>query len=152
MALGLLTSAIVTSEDRLALVLPAIIGFQALAATGIAIPSVPRVPVLDQASYGASASWGFTAAASTSGLNQLQAFNNAVRKVPLGQIRTNPRAALDQTFQIFDPANPASAHRLGDPAYNHDESAWMRAIVALLAITAVCLIGAGIALRRYDPL
>ncbi len=152
MALGLLTSSIVVSEDRLALILPAIIGIQVLAATGMAIPSVPRVPVLDQTAYVASASWGFTAAASTSRLNQLQAFNNALRKVPLDKVRSNPRAALDQTVQVFDPANPASARRLGDAAYNHDARAWTRAILALLAITAVCLAGAGIALRRYDPL
>jgi len=51
MTLGLLCSALATSEQRLNLVLPAILGLQSLAATGTAIASVPSVPVLDQTEY-----------------------------------------------------------------------------------------------------
>jgi ABC transport system ATP-binding/permease protein len=152
MSMGLLASSLVTSENHLALVLPAIIGFQVLAVTGIALPSVPDVPVLDQTAYVSSASWGFSAAASTARLNELQALNNAMRQIPLREARTDPRAALDKSVTLFTPSNPASQKRLGDAAFNHDANAWTRAMLALLVITAASLIAAGIALRRYDPL
>jgi hypothetical protein len=152
MGMGLLTSSLVTSDNRLALVLPALIGFQALAVTGIALPSVPDVPVLDQTAYVSSASWGFTAAASTARLNELQALNNAMRQIPIDQTRHDPRGALDKAVTVLTPSNPESQKRLGDAAFNHDSNAWVRAMLALLVIGVACLVAAGIALRRYDPL
>lgn len=151
-SMGLLVSSLVTSENHLALVLPAIIGFQVLAVTGIALPSVPEVPVLDQTAYVSSASWGFTAAASTSRLNELQALNNAMRQVPLQDVRSNPQAALDKAVTVLTPSSPASQKRLGDAAFNHEAGAWIRAMLALVVITVACLGAAGLALRRYDPL
>ena len=152
MAAGLLTSSLVTSDNRLTLVLPAIIGFQALAVTGTALPSVPRVPVLDQTAYVSSASWGYTAAASTARLNELETFNNAVRRLPLDQVRRDPRAALDKAVAALSPRSRVSQQQLGDAAFNHDSSAWLRAMLALLVITIACLVATAIALRRYDPL
>jgi ABC-type multidrug transport system ATPase subunit/pSer/pThr/pTyr-binding forkhead associated (FHA) protein len=151
-AAGLLVSAIVTSEDRLALMLPALLGFQALAVTGTAVASVPSVPVLDQTAYAASASWGFTAAASTARLNELEAFNNAVRSLPLDQVRRDPRGALNVATSAFSRNNPNATKKLGDPAFNHTSRAWSRAMLAVMGIALVCLLGAGIALRRHDPL
>ncbi|MDQ1520597.1 MAG: transport system ATP-binding/permease protein [Actinomycetota bacterium] len=151
-AAGLLVSAIVTSEDRLALLLPALLGFQALAVTGTAVASVPSVPVLDQTAYAASASWGFTAAASTARLNELQAFNNAVRKLPLDEVRRDPRRAFNVATSTFSRNNPNATQHLGDPAFNHTRSAWTRAMLAVMGIAVACVLAAGIALRRHDPL
>jgi ABC-type multidrug transport system ATPase subunit len=152
MALGLLVSSIVTSEDRVALVLPAVLGLQVLAVTGYAIDSVPQVPVLDQTAYVSSASWGFAAMGSTARLNELQAFNTAIQDLPLEEVRERPDLAIDEALALVRENDPETADRLGKAAYNHDADAWGRAMGALGLIAVGCLIGAGVALRRYDPL
>lgn len=152
MTLGLLFSALVTSEERLVLIIPAVIGLQSLAVTGTAVASVPDVPVLDQTEYVASASWGFTAAASTVELNQLAAMNNALQQLPIDDLERDPRAALDDALARIRSEDPALAEKLGDPDFNHDASAWGRAMLIVGALTIAALAGTAIALRRHDPL
>jgi hypothetical protein len=152
MTLGLLCSALATSEQRLNLVLPAILGVQSLAATGTAIASVPKVPVLDQTAYVASASWGYTAAASTVELNQLNALNSALSEVDLDKAKADPRGAVLNALTQAQNADPNNLERLGNPDFNHDSRAWWRSMLVLLALTFGPLAGAVIALRRYDPL
>jgi hypothetical protein len=52
----------------------------------------------------------------------------------------------------LDRNSPAATKRLGDPAFNHTRGAWGRAMLAVMGIALACLIAAGIALRRHDPL
>jgi ABC transport system ATP-binding/permease protein len=148
MALGLLVSALVSSPQRVALILPAVLGIQVMAASGSALSGVPKVPVLDQIGYATSARWGFTAAASTVRLNDLQAFNNVVLNLPAVDSR-DPAGAI---AELSAGLNATSQEPTGDPEFNHETGAWVRAVLVLVAITAACLIGAGLALRRYDPL
>jgi hypothetical protein len=152
MTLGLLCSALATSEQRLNLVLPAILGLQSLAATGTAIASVPSVPVLDQTEYVASASWGYTAAASTVELNQLNALNSAVAEIDIDKAKADPRGAILDALSQAQSADPNNLERLGNPSFNHDGRAWWRSMLVLIALTIGALAGAAIALRRYDPL
>ena len=152
MTLGLLCSALATSEQRLNLVLPAILGLQSLAATGAAIASVPSVPVLDQTEYVASAAWGYTAAASTVELNQLNALNSAVADIDVDKAREDPRGAILEALGTAETQDPNNLERLGNPDYNHDSRAWSRSMLVLVAMTFGALAGAVIALRRYDPL
>ncbi|HZX54064.1 MAG TPA: ABC transporter permease, partial [Ilumatobacteraceae bacterium] len=151
MTLGLLCSAIATSEARLNLVLPAILAFQTLAVTGTAVASLPSAPVLDQSEYVASASWGFNAAASTVELNRLNALNDALinadtaaRGIPTGTIvdRLNP-------LNLGDPAQIAPR---GNPDFDHDAGTWWRAMFMLVGLTVVALAATALALRRYAPL
>ncbi|MGQ0618004.1 MAG: FHA domain-containing protein [Acidimicrobiia bacterium] len=151
-ALGLMMSSLSVSENRLALVLPAVIGLHSIAATGVALPGVPSVPVLDQTAYVSSAAWGFKAAASTVRLNELQAFNDAVRDLPLDGARGDPEGAARRALDRLARTDPETAERLGDPNFNHSAGAWSRAMIAIGALIIASLIGAGLALRRYDPL
>ncbi|MGQ0824234.1 MAG: FHA domain-containing protein [Actinomycetota bacterium] len=151
MALGLLVSAVVSNEDRLSMLLPAVLGLQVLALTGSALASVPRVPGLDETAYVSSATYGYNAMASTARLNELNAFNDSLADLPLDGMQGDPEGALATALaQLSDPDN--AERRLGDPSYNHDSEAWGRAMAALGALTLVCLVGADVALRRHDPL
>ncbi|MDX6561840.1 MAG: transport system ATP-binding/permease protein, partial [Gaiellales bacterium] len=152
MTLGLLCSALAASEQRLTLVLPALIGLQTLAVTGTAIESVPSVPVLDQTEYVASASWGFTAAASTVQLNQLNAFNSAIGEIDIEAARNDPRGAVANALDQIETRDPDQLESLGNPDFNHDARAWWRAVLVLAALSMGALAGTVIALRRYDPL
>jgi hypothetical protein len=152
MTLGLLCSALAASEQRLTLVLPALIGLQTLAVTGTAIESVPSVPVLDQTEYVASASWGFTAAASTVQLNQLNAFNSAIGEIDIEAARNDPRGAVASALDQIETSDPNQLESLGNPDFNHNARAWWRAVLVLAALSIGALAGTVIALRRYDPL
>jgi hypothetical protein len=151
MTLGLLCSALATSEQRLNLVLPAILGLQTLAVTGTAIASLPSVPVLDQTQYVASSSWGFTAAASTVELNRLDAFNNTLAEIDQ-TARSDPRQVILDTFGRVQSGNPNEFQPSGNPDFDHTASAWWRSMLVLTALTVGALAGAVFAMRRHDPL
>ena len=151
MTLGLLCSAVATSEQRLNLVLPAIVGLQALALTGTAVANLPSVPVLDQTSYVASASWGFSAAASTVELNRLNALNNALLRAE-GTARTDPRTVILNTVDPFNGRVSNELQAPGNADFDHDASTWWRSMLVLSVLTVGALIAAVLALRRYDPL
>ena len=152
MTLGLLASAVATSEQRLTLVLPALLGLQTLAVSGTAIASVPSVPVLDQTEYVASASWGFTAAASTVQLNQLNAFNSAIGEIDIDKAREDPRSVITDALNHIETKDPNNLDTLGNPDFNHEARAWWRAMIVLAVLSLGALAGTVIALRRYDPL
>jgi ABC-type multidrug transport system ATPase subunit len=152
MALGLLCSALSSSESRLNLLLPAILGVQTLAVTGSAIASIPSVPVLDQAEYVSSASWGFTAAASTSELNRLNAFNNAATAIDVLPDRFDPRRVLADTLSSLELRDPSDVDLSGDSDFDHDPTTWWRAMLVLGGLTVGPLVAAGFVLRRQPAL
>lgn len=138
LALALFCSALATSVDRVALLLPAILGFQALAASGPIFPGGNEVPVLEHSSYVSSTYWGFSAAAATSELNELQAIG------ALGRVIAQADTADLLAGRVELPA------RTGDPRFNHTTAAWGSAMVVLAVMTLVFLSAAGVALRRHD--
>ena len=102
-------------------------------------PEMVSKPVIKQLSYVAGTQWGFSAAASTAGLNELEPLNGLSRTVP--------------TLELSDPATAAQgfakAYR-GEPRWDHTATAWGTSMLALLGLTVVTLAGAGLALRRAD--
>ena len=100
---------------------------------------------------------GLHALASTSRLNELQAFNSAFENLPVENLPQNPLDVDDTLTQLIDGTltqleGPQAQERLGKAAYNHDADTWGRALLALAILAFVCLAGAGIVLRRHDPL
>ncbi|MEY9933616.1 ABC-type multidrug transport system ATPase subunit/pSer/pThr/pTyr-binding forkhead associated (FHA) protein [Catenulispora sp. GP43] len=122
MALGLLISAFVSNGDKALTILPVIL-FAEFLFTGSAFP-VNKTPGLEQASYLASAKWGYSAAASTADADVLlgTGCNDTSLRGPL------PGAKCDAT----------QAHKAG---------AWSGDIAALAALTVVCVAGAWLAIR-----
>ncbi|MEY9891671.1 ABC-type multidrug transport system ATPase subunit/pSer/pThr/pTyr-binding forkhead associated (FHA) protein [Catenulispora sp. MAP5-51] len=122
MALGLLISAFVSNGDKALTILPVIL-FAEFLFTGSAFP-VNKTPGLEQASYLASAKWGYSAAASTADADVLlgTGCNDTSQRGPL------PGAKCDAT----------QAHKAGT---------WSGDIAALGALTMVCVAGAWLAIR-----
>ncbi|MFL6110810.1 MAG: ATP-binding cassette domain-containing protein [Catenulispora sp.] len=121
MALGLLISAFVSNGDKALTILPVIL-FAEFLFTGSAFP-VNKTPGLAQASYLASAKWGYSAAASTANADILlgTGCNDTLPK-PL------PGAKCDAT----------QAHKAGT---------WYGDMAALSVLTMIGIAGAWIAIR-----
>lgn len=140
MALGLLVSALATRLDRAMTVLPVLIIVEMVLAMGGVFPEVVRQPVLKQLTYVAGTQWGFSAAASTTGLSDLEPLNGLAEVVPELDL-SKPEGAADGI---------AAALR-GQPRWDHSLDAWGASMLALLGLTIAGVVGSGLALRRYDP-
>lgn len=140
MALGLLVSALATKPERAMTVLPVLIIVQMILAMGGVFPEVVRQPVLKQLSYAAGTQWGFSAAASTTGLSDLEPLNGLAGTVPTVDL-SRPQATAEGLVRALR----------GNPRWDHELEAWATSVLALLALTLAGLVGAGLALRRYDP-
>jgi ABC-type multidrug transport system ATPase subunit len=138
-ALGLLVSALSGRVERAMTILPVVIVAEVILGMGGISPEMVSKPVMKQLSYVAGTQWSFSAAASTAGLNDLEPLNGLGRTVP--------------TLDLSDPAEGApgfaKAFR-GEPRWDHTATAWGTSMLALLGLTAVTLVGAGLALRRAD--
>ena len=140
MCLGLLVSALSGRLERAMTILPVLIIVELILGMGGIVPEVSSKPGVKQLSYLASTQWGFSAGASTAGLNELEPMNALARVVSSIDL-ANPEAATQDL---------AGALR-GEPRWDHTASAWGQSVFALAGLSAVTLIGAGLALRRYDP-
>ena len=140
MSLGLLVSALATRLDRAMTVLPVLIIFQMVLAMGGVFPEVVRQPVLNQLTYVAGTQWGFSAAASTTGLSDLEPLNGLAEAVPTVEL-SQPQAAADGLVRALR----------GHPRWDHGLEAWGTSMLALTGLTLAGIVGAGLALRRYDP-
>lgn len=140
MALGLLVSAVAGSPVRATSVLPVLLILQLVLSAGPVLPGVVDQPVLRELSYAASAQWGVAAAAATVDLNGLQQFDDRLRDLRTIDA-TDPTPALRA---LTGPAQPESR-------WAPTLSAWLTSMGALLALTVVPLVGAALALRRFDP-
>jgi ABC transport system ATP-binding/permease protein len=140
MSLGLLVSALATRLDRAMTVLPVLIIVEMILAMGGVFPEVVRQPVLKQLTYVAGTQWGFSAAASTTGLSDLEPLNSLAEAVPTVDL-SRPAVAADGI---------AAALR-GEPRWDHGVAAWGTSMFALFGLTVAGALGSGLALRRYDP-
>jgi hypothetical protein len=140
MCLGLLVSALSGRLERAMTVLPVLIIAELILAMGGIVPEVASKPGVKQLSYLASTQWGFSAGAATAGLNELEPMNALARVVSSIDL-ANPEAATQDL---------AGALR-GEPRWDHAASAWGQSMFALAGLSAVAIVGAGLALRRYDP-
>ena len=71
--------------------LPLVLILQNILSIGGVFPEIANKPGLKQASYVASAQWGFSAEAATADVNHLQATTNIIRKLSGTDVR-NPDA------------------------------------------------------------
>ena len=138
-ALGLMCSALVSSVNAAIALLPILILLQLMTMQGGIFSG--KKPVLHELGYVSSAGWGFAAQASTVRLNNLQSLWNVAQQV--------------NTIDLERPDNLVAAlthPSHGNPHWNHEPGAWLRAVAALLILTAAGLAIAMLALRRFDPL
>jgi len=140
MSLGLLVSALATRLDRAMTVLPVLIIVEMILAMGGVFPEVVRQPVLKQLTYVAGTQWGFSAAASTTGLSDLEPLNGLAEAVPTVDL-SRPQATADGLVGALR----------GNPRWDHGFEAWGTSMLALTGLTLAGIVGAGLALRRYDP-
>jgi ABC-type multidrug transport system ATPase subunit/pSer/pThr/pTyr-binding forkhead associated (FHA) protein len=137
-ALGLLCSSVVNSVAAAIALLPVLLIFQLLIMQGGVFAD--QKPVLYQLSFASSAGWGFAGMASTAKLNDQQELWNVARQL--------------STVDTQDPQRFVSvlAHpSRGNPRWNHQTGAWLRAIAALAVLTIAALAVAIAVLRRFDP-
>ncbi len=138
-ALGLLCSSLVNSVAAAIALLPVLLIFQLLIMQG-GVFDAQKKPILYQLSFVSSAGWGFADMASTIKLNDQQAVWSVARQ--LATVDTQ------QPQRLFDVLSHPSR---GNPRWNHQTGAWLRAIAALAVLTIACLAITVAVLRRFDP-
>ena len=140
MALGLLISALASTADQAVTVLPVVLLLELLLAMGGLFPDVVDKPVLKQLSYAASTQWSFAAAASSVDLGRMQALDSVGRDAPT--IR------LDDPIGKFDSLATSLQE---SPSWQHEPSAWLEDVGAVVLISGLALLAAGIAVSRRRP-
>jgi ABC-type multidrug transport system ATPase subunit/pSer/pThr/pTyr-binding forkhead associated (FHA) protein len=140
MALGLFISSVAGSPERATSILPIVLILQLVLAAGVVLPEIVDKPVLRQLSYVSSAQWGIAGSASAVDLNELQAFGDKMREVRTVDA-ADPGTAVGALTEAPNP----------EPRWAHTTDAWLTAVIVLLVLTLLPLVGAAIALRRYDP-
>lgn len=141
MALGLLVSAIVRSPDRVALILPAVLGFHLIVTSGEVMPAAPEIPVVEQARYLSTARWGYAAMAATADVEE-----RALTSRVLSQVATEGAEDALELRTRSDLAELAPVDR--DLA--HDPAVWWRNVGVLVLLTSGMVIAAIVVLRRAD--
>lgn len=137
MALGLFVSAVARTADRATTVLPIVLVFLLVLALGGVVREIGQRPVLKQLGYVAITQWGFSAAASTSSLNDLQAVTGVLTRVP--------SVDIDHPAKLFDALGKGDR---GDARWDHDRTTWLRDVGALVLLTLAGLFGTWFALLR----
>jgi hypothetical protein len=140
LALALLVSAAFSSTAAALASLPLLLAFQVLFGSAGLFPGSDEQPVLREVGYASSAGWGFAAAASTAELNELQRSNNTAARIPVLRL-DQPDSAIRALLQPAD----------GPSRFDHTRRAWLTSVGAMLGISAVCFLGAGLAVRRLAP-
>jgi len=139
MATGLFISAAAGTTDRAVTLLPIVLVFLLVLALGSVFPLIGKRPVLNQLGYVASTQWAFAGFASTVDLNDLQAVSGVLTRVE--------SVRVDNPEPLFRAVGKGDR---GDPRWDHDTGAWLTACGALLGLTLVPALAAGLALRRGD--
>ena len=139
-ALGLLVSSLVSSTDQAMTFLPVIVIMQLILTAGGVFPALNDPPGIQQAAYLSSAQWGFSAAASTTEMNHLNAMNTLAAQVPVIDLSETQRIV---SAALSDPR--------GESRWNHDFATWMGIISALALLTLATTSLAALGLRRHDP-
>ncbi len=140
MALGLVVSALVGSENMAMTLLPVVLIVQNVLSLGGVFPNALNKPVLDQLQYASSSQWGFSAAAATVDLNRLQGLTDVLEQVHSVDVR-DPTAAIGHL----------DLRHAGERRFAHTPATWWRDMAALLALLVGALLAAGVALTRLDP-
>jgi ABC-type multidrug transport system ATPase subunit/pSer/pThr/pTyr-binding forkhead associated (FHA) protein len=140
MTLGLLVSAMSRTTEQAMTILPVLVVLQIVLTAGALFPALAERPGLQQLSYASSSQWGFSAAASTVTLNELQKFSALAQKVPTIRI-DHP----DQALRVL------AAGSSGRARWAHTPRAWWTSVAALSALSGLFLAGTMVAVRLQDP-
>ncbi len=140
MSVGLLVSAAAGTPERASSLLPMVLILQLLLSAGIMLPEIVDKPVLREAAVFSSANWGVAGAASTTGINELQIFDDRLR-----ELRTVDAADPGPAVEVL--TREAQPER----RWEHTRRAWLTSVLALLALIILPLIATTYLLRRYDP-
>jgi hypothetical protein len=132
-------SAAAGTTDRAVTLLPIVLVFLLVLALGSVFPLIGKRPVLNQLGYVASTQWAFAGFASTVDPNDLQAVSGVLTRVE--------SVRVDNPEPLFRAVGKGDR---GDPRWDHDTGAWLTACGALLGLTLVPALAAGLALRRGD--
>jgi ABC-type multidrug transport system ATPase subunit len=140
MCVGLLISAVARTSEQAMTILPVVLIAQMVLASGAVFPDAAERFGLRQAREVVSAQWGFSAAAATADLNQIQAFNDRVRDLKDVDL-ARPEAIVDT---ITRPTTGPTrwAHRVGP---------WLTDLAVMVALSIAALIATGLILSRRDP-
>lgn len=139
MTLALFISALARTTDRAMTVLPIVLIAQMMLAMGGLFPDLIDKPVLKQASYAASAQWGFSAVASTVDLDRLQSVDRLARQLPA--VRLDDPLPLLRVL-----SEPGQAE--GEARWRHDWPTWLRDAGVLVALTLAGIGASMLALLR----
>jgi hypothetical protein len=139
MTLGLLISALSSTENLATTLLPIVIVVQNVLSMGGLTPQALAKPVLNQAQYASSAQWGFSAAAATADLNRLQGLSAVLKEV-----KNVNATSVDDLLNGTTKSKTARRFR-------HDETVWVGDMAALAALAIAALLASGVALARLDP-
>ena len=127
-AAGLLVSALSPTLNVAMTVLPLVLILQNLLSIGGVFPEIGNKPGIKQASYVATAQWGFAAEAATSDLNELQATTNVIRTLSEADL-------LDPSALSRALSSPDS----GEARWDHEVGPWLFNVAMLIVITAATL-------------
>jgi ABC-type multidrug transport system ATPase subunit/pSer/pThr/pTyr-binding forkhead associated (FHA) protein len=139
MTIGLLLSSVVRTADQAMTILPMLLILQLLLASAGVFPAIAERPGLAQARFASSAQWGFAASAVTSDLNHLQPINDIAQRLPTVSV-DEPEAVLDALV----------AGSRGRSEWRHETGTWIADVTALAALGLLCLVVAGLVLRRTE--
>ncbi len=140
MAVALLVSTVARSPERATSILPMLLILHLVLSAGVVLPEIGDTPVLHEIGYLSSAQWGVAAAASTTDLNELQVFDARLRDL-----------------RVIDAGDPVRAvetltgEESPEGRWAHTPRAWLTAVGALVALTAMALTASVALLRRLDP-
>ena len=140
MTTSLVISAFVRTADVALTVLPLLLILQNMLAVGGVFPQIVDKPVLKQLSYVSSSAWGFSAAASTADLNELQAATNALRG--LADADSSDVARIPELILHSD---------TGERRFDHESGIWFADVAALAGLAIAGAFAAGLLLARREP-
>ncbi len=140
MAAGLLVSAIVGSPDRVALILPAVLGFHLIVTSGEVMPAAPRIPVVEEMRYLSTARWGFAGMASTADIEDIAVTNRLAGEATDLTLEDVRAAKRTEDLTVLAPP-------MADDL-RHERSAWYRSVVALVGLITVMMVATVLVLRR----
>jgi hypothetical protein len=150
--IGLLISAWVNNADKAMPMLVLMIMVQLVFSGGL-VPLAGR-PGLQQVSYVVPARWGFAMTASTVNLHAIETIRAPKFCAQLEQAQAQGELPADLVASSDAKEIQDLCHHkppVSDALWKHSSAAWLGDLVALLALSALSILGVSILLRRLEP-
>jgi ABC-type multidrug transport system ATPase subunit/pSer/pThr/pTyr-binding forkhead associated (FHA) protein len=150
--IGLLISAWVNNADKAMPMLVLMIMVQLVFSGGL-VPLAGR-PGLQQVSYVVPARWGFAMTASTVNLHAIETIRAPKFCAQLEQAQAQGELPADLVASSDAKEIQDLCHHkppVSDALWKHSSATWLGDLVALLALSALSILGVSILLRRLEP-